>query len=986
MFRAGRLHLMIAVAAILSSLAACDAAGDPLDACNVTWAGPSRDSGGSMPLGNGDIGVNLWVEQDGDLLVLLSKTDAWSGNGRLLKLGRMRVSLSPNPFVKDAPFSQTLRLRQGEVHVAAGAGEAEVAIHVWVDANRPVVHVDADAKRPVAMTAKLEVWRTQRRELPKHERFSAYGMQGGPQPVMVEPDTVLPPRENRIVWYHRNAKSCYPITMKVQALGDLLDKFPDPLLGRTFGGCIRGEGLVTVDDTTLRSAQPARRQQVAVYPLTAQTKTAAEWRAMLEKSIAAVDAVARERAVDEHRRWWRQFWDRSWVYAATPTDGLAALTAGAGRIQTNKLPLRIGSDPQGRNRFIGQIARAGVYRTALSGQRLAALAARGPGAAVEPADGLVAAWRFDKADGGAFKNRAGEGLDAKIVGQVGVVDAGQCKAIDLTGKGYLEVAHDARLDLTDAMTLEAWIRPGKLPPSGGRLIDKAPVATANGYLLDTFPGRSLRLITTPGIVSYPANFTPGQWVHVAGTFDAKTGGPRLYVGGKPVKPTPWGGKAGAGGADVVTRGYTLQRYINACGGRGAYPIKFNGSIFTVDGPRAKPPYDADYRAWGGCYWFQNTRLPYWSMLSAGDFDLMGPLFAMYRAALPLARARTRTYYQHDGAYFPETMYFWGTYNNNNYGWNRKGKPHGRTDNTYIRYYWQGGIELSTMMLDYYALTAESRFAAETLLPFVTEILTFFDQHWKRGKDGKIRFEPAASLETWHTAVDPAPEIAGLSYVLGRLLKLPAELVDAQRLRQWKRLLADLPDLPTAADAGKKHVLPARTFSNRRNSENPELYAVWPYRVFGLTGGDVEVGRLTFRKRRVRRTGGWSQDAIQAACLGLRGEAARDVHANFSRSNPGSRFPAFWGPNFDWVPDQDHGCVAMIALQRMLIQADGRKILLLPAWPGAWDVDFKLHAPDRTTVHAVYRKGRLEKMDVTPSSRAKDVIVMPPKPPGHQASQ
>ena len=58
-----------------------------------------------------------------------------------------------------------------------------------------------------------------------------------------------------------------------------------------------------------------------------------------------------------------------------------------------------------------------------------------------------------------------------------------------------------------------------------------------------------------------------------------------------------------------------------------------------------------------------------------------------------------------------------------------------------------------------------------------------------------------------------------------------------------------------------------------------------------------------------------------------------------------------------------------------------KILVLPAWPRGWDVDFKLHAPLRTTVRAVYRDGRLEKLDVTPKSRAQDVVMMAPKAPG-----
>ena len=51
-----------------------------LEDYDVIWDSPSNDSSGSMPLGNGDLGVNAWVEPSGDLVLLLSKTDAWSEN------------------------------------------------------------------------------------------------------------------------------------------------------------------------------------------------------------------------------------------------------------------------------------------------------------------------------------------------------------------------------------------------------------------------------------------------------------------------------------------------------------------------------------------------------------------------------------------------------------------------------------------------------------------------------------------------------------------------------------------------------------------------------------------------------------------------------------------------------------------------------------------------------------------------------------------
>ena len=169
--------------------------------------------------------------------------------------------------------------------------------------------------------------------------------------------------------------------------------------------------------------------------------------------------------------------------------------------------------------------------------------------------------------------------------------------------------------------------------------------------------------------------------------------------------------------NILTRGYLLQRWINAIGGRGNYPVKFNGSIFNVDGRADNVQYNADYRRWGGGYWFQNTRLLYWSMLSGGDYDMMLPLFDMYMNALTLAKKRTQIYFDHNGAFFPETMTFWGTYNNANYGYERENKPASYVTNDYICYYWQGAIELVNLMIHYYQHTEDLLFAQTILLPF-----------------------------------------------------------------------------------------------------------------------------------------------------------------------------------------------------------------------------------------------------------------------------
>jgi hypothetical protein len=92
-----------------------------------------------------------------------------------------------------------------------------------------------------------------------------------------------------------------------------------------------------------------------------------------------------------------------------------------------------------------------------------------------------------------------------------------------------------------------------------------------------------------------------------------------------------------------------------------------------------------------------------------------------------------------------------------------------------------------------------------------------------------------------------------------------------------------------------------------------------------------------------------------------------------------RFSTFWGPGNDWVPDHNWGGSGMIGLQEMLMQTIGDKILLFPAWPVEWDVDFKLHAPQNTTVEVSYRKGKIERLEVLPKSREKDVVDLFNKP-------
>lgn len=204
-------------------------------------------------------------------------------------------------------------------------------------------------------------------------------------------------------------------------------------------------------------------------------------------------------------------------------------------ISSNDLPLRIGADSTGQNRFVGQIGPCRVFSRALKPEEIAALA-QGTAAPLDKDPALVACWKFDQQKGTVMANALGDFLPANVIGEAKVVEGPKGKAVSLEGKGYLEVADDPRLKLTKGCTLEAWVRPGKLGPGGGRILDKCRAGTANGYMLDTFPNGSLRLIVEWGSPSCDAKLLPEQWSHVAGTVDAD-GVMALYVNGKQLTQT-----------------------------------------------------------------------------------------------------------------------------------------------------------------------------------------------------------------------------------------------------------------------------------------------------------------------------------------------------------------------------------------------------------------------------------------------------------------
>jgi len=431
-------------------------------------------------------------------------------------------------------------------------------------------------------------------------------------------------------------------------------------------------------------------------------------------------------------------------------------------------------------------------------------------------------------------------------------------------------------------------------------------------------------------------------------------------------------------AFIVSRSYALQRFIQAGSGRGDYAIKFNGSIFTV--PSEGAPEFADYRRWGPGYWWQNTRLPYFSMQASGDYDLLEPLFDMYgEDVYDLSKYRANKYFGFDGVYYPECITFWGAVFLQTYGWTPYEQREDKLqESRWHKWEWVCGPELIFMMMDYYDYSLDNEFLKQKLIPVANDVIKFFDNYYDTNDEGKLVMHPSQAVETWWECTNPMPELSGLYAVARRLAVLPENLTDEKDRKYWNDFIAKLPDIPLRETPSGKALAPAEKFDMKRNIENPELYAVFPFRLYGVGNPDIEHAKNALKHRWDKGAAGWRQDDIFMAYLGLTDEVKENIVSRSRNYDENMRFPAFWGPNYDWTPDQTHGGVLMKTFQSMLLQPDpySEKIYIFPAWPHEWDVTFKLRAPKNTVIEASLKDGKLEFLNVTPKEREKDIIGLP----------
>ena len=457
------------------------------------------------------------------------------------------------------------------------------------------------------------------------------------------------------------------------------------------------------------------------------------------------------------------------------------------------------------------------------------------------------------------------------------------------------------------------------------------------------------------------------------------------------------GKSETDSAWVVGRNYQLFRYMLATNQNGKLPLLFNGGIFTTDnfnkikgnnndevGRKRIDPSTPDLRHWLFCgFMAQNQRWLGWPTILAGDNDLLEASNGFYRMHTTSAASRAKGLGA-EGVVYPEALQVWGL------TWYPT--PTGQCGATHLKYAFAMMLENAWMALHGHT-TLGKDISAD--MEWIKGTVRFFDSYYRNetkrltgselDSTGRLSIFPANSIELLVGAKNPIEVVAGLQRITDALTKLPENLVSADEKKYFSQLLRILPELPLGEKEGKSILKPAFSWEKEYNTwELPELYVAWPYRIKGVSHpGTAQIAQNTWdllpkhRAEKVTRDYSWMPVAVNMAAMGNTTEATKRILAKLGNFNPQARFPAFFGPGHDWVPDHNWGGSGMVGLQEMLMAADpygDGKIYLLPAWPVKWDVDFKLHAPQETVIEASVKNGKIVSLKVTPESRRKDIIV------------
>jgi hypothetical protein len=364
-----------------------------------------------------------------------------------------------------------------------------------------------------------------------------------------------------------------------------------------------------------------------------------------------------------------------------------------------------------------------------------------------------------------------------------------------------------------------------------------------------------------------------------------------------------------------------QLYMSAASMRGDEPASHGGvtSLFS--------PYRDDIHWSPDSWWHFNLRQPVWVNRGAGVAELNEAYLDLYLDRIEEMRAWTRRAWpEADGICVPEFLRYDGS---------SEAACSSSKGPDWLNRILSTGPEVLQNIWQQYLHTGERRLL-ERGYPLMVGVVEFYLSLLEEGEDGLLHLHGVNSLEVQWDTTDPTPDVAAMRTMFPIVADLASKRGDADLAQRLREAARRLPELPTTIRNGVEVIAWSATDEPGRNTQNPDLEAVWPWRV---VGADSQLAQDTFTHRAYLQTREWASDAQWAAWLrrpadmvSLLARGTDDFQAfsnGFSAHNR-RHDPLRGGGFYDgW------NAVVASTLQDALVQEHDGVVTVAPAWPEAW---------------------------------------------------
>ena len=472
-----------------------------------------------------------------------------------------------------------------------------------------------------------------------------------------------------------------------------------------------------------------------------------------------------------------------------------------------------------------------------------------------------------------------------------------------------------------------------------------------------------------------------------------------------------------GRGEQASRDRELFLYHMAATSRGAFPPKWNGSIFLTDG---------DARDWGAQFWLWTTEMLYWPLHAADAGDLADPFFEMYRQALPAMTSAARQRWNAAGLFLPEVMPFDGPTElpEDVVAEYRAifldGRPNTgisprlaaacaydlhlstllyAADKYPGAYSWashlaSSGAELAVHAWWRYRHTGDEAWLRSHAYPLLRGVAEFYRSLARRGEDGRWHIHGTNAHEDFWGVTDSIMDLAAIRGTLPLTIRA-AEILDADaELRgQWKAFLTELAPYPLGSDPRAKALTGGAladdawaaglegNVGGSHNSEDVQLTPIFPFEDWTLETRDGALDAVANRtlalvpRHRAVLGGATLPTAIRSPIAAIRAGGGEELpaileryRAAFSPIHNGFSLFEQITPGYQAHSIEHLGLLTMI-LQEALLQSvsprpgEPEVIRVFPAWPRAWDAEFRLLARGGFVVTSSIRGGEIQPVEI-----------------------